>query len=114
MLYCMKCGSQNDESSSYCLFCGEQIDSFGGKHEGGGRHLWPDSSMPSEKDWLITLLLAIFLGQFGMARFYTGSIGFGILQLLTAGGCGIWWLIDIILIVTDKYHDKWGRLLVKR
>lgn len=31
--------------------------------------------MKSEKDWLVTLLLALFLGNFGAHRFYTGKIG---------------------------------------
>ena len=72
------------------------------------------SNQDSPKDWLVTLLLCIFLGEFGIHRFYTGQIGIGILQLITAGGCGIWWLIDIILIVTSSYRDHEGRPLVKR
>lgn len=65
-------------------------------------------------DWLVTLLLCIFLGAFGVHRFYTKQIGIGILQLLTAGGCGIWVIIDIILIVTDTYRDGNGQLLIRR
>ena len=64
--------------------------------------------MKSEKDWLVTLLLSLFLGSMGVHRFYVGKIGTGILQVLTLGGCGIWTLIDIILIVTGKFTDKNG------
>lgn len=64
-------------------------------------------------DWLITLLLCIFLGAFGVHRFYTKQIGIGILQLITAGGCGIWVIIDIILIVTDSYRDGNGKPLAR-
>jgi hypothetical protein len=28
---------------------------------------------------------------------------------LTAGGLGIWWLVDIILIVTGSFRDKEGQ-----
>jgi len=34
-----------------------------------------------------------------------GHIGLGILKLITFGGCGVWWLIDVILIAT-KYEFK--------
>ncbi|HEV8191064.1 MAG TPA: TM2 domain-containing protein [Ktedonobacterales bacterium] len=64
-------------------------------------------------DWLITLLLSIFLGYLGVDRFFTGSIVLGILKLITFGGCGIWWLVDIILIATGSYKDGQGRPLVR-
>ena len=58
--------------------------------------------------WLATLLLCIFLGEFGVHRFYNGKIGTGILQLITLGGCGIWALIDLIMIITGNFTDKDG------
>jgi TM2 domain-containing membrane protein YozV len=70
----------------------------------------------SDKTFNLTLILAIvptFFGFFGIHRFYTGHIGIGIAQFLTAGGCGIWQLIDIIFIFTGKYTDKQGRPLMK-
>jgi TM2 domain-containing membrane protein YozV len=65
----------------------------------------------SRRDWLATLLFAIFLGKLGVDRFYTGSIGLGIFKLLTCGGLGIWWLIDIILICAGNYRDGEGRYI---
>ena len=64
--------------------------------------------MKSEKNWLTTLLLCIFLGGLGVHRFYAGKIGTGILQLITVGGCGIWTLIDLIMIITGSFKDKDG------
>lgn len=64
--------------------------------------------MKSEKEWLVTLLLCLFLGSLGGHRFYTGKIGTGILQLITLGGCGIWTIIDLIMILTGKFTDKDG------
>jgi len=65
------------------------------------------------KSWMTTLLLAVFLGWAGVHRFYTGHTLFGILQLITCGGSGVWQIIDIIFILTGKYTDAQGRPLVK-
>lgn len=64
--------------------------------------------MKSEKSWITTLLLCLFLGGLGVHRFYAGKIGTGILQLITVGGCGIWTLIDLIMIITGSFTDKDG------
>jgi TM2 domain-containing membrane protein YozV len=65
------------------------------------------------KDWLVALLLSIFVGTLGIDRFYLGHIGLGILKLITFGGCGIWWIIDLIMIVTGSMTDSNGNPLVK-
>jgi len=60
---------------------------------------------PRNVNWMLALLMSIFFGSFGIDRFVMGHIGLGILKLITAGGFGIWWLIDVILIAT-KYHFR--------
>jgi hypothetical protein len=65
----------------------------------------------SEKEYLVALLFSIFLGYFGVDRFYMGQVGMGIGKLLTFGGCGIWYLIDIILIATRSSNDSMNRPL---
>lgn len=64
--------------------------------------------MQSDKNWLVTLLLCLFVGAIGVHRFYAGKIGTGILQLITLGGCGIWTIIDLIMIITGNFKDKDG------
>ncbi len=58
-----------------------------------------------------TALLVMFLGTFGVHRFYVGKYGTGILMLLTFGGLGIWALIDYIIIITDGFTDGEGRII---
>lgn len=70
--------------------------------------------MKSEKDWIVTLLLCIFLGNLGAHRFYAGKIGTGVLQLLTLGGCGIWSIIDFIMILVGKFTDKDGNAITNK
>ncbi len=65
------------------------------------------------KNWLLALLLSVFLGALGVDRFYLGYITLGILKLLTAGGFGIWYIIDVILIAVDRLPDAQGRPLSK-
>lgn len=58
-----------------------------------------------ELNWLLTLLMSIFFGYIGVDRFMMSKIVTGILKLVTLGGLGVWWLIDLILIAT-KYPFK--------
>lgn len=67
----------------------------------------------NQKSWMTTLLLCLFAGTLGVHRFYVGKIGTGVAQLLTMGGCGIWTLIDLIMILTNKFTDANGQPLVK-
>lgn len=62
----------------------------------------------SDKEYMVALLFSIFLGYLGIDRFYMGQVGIGIGKLLTLGGCGIWYLIDIILIATRSSNDSTG------
>ena len=64
------------------------------------------NTQKSNKNFLVLLLLSIILGSLGIDRFYLGKVGTGILKLITLGGLGLWWFIDIILIVTGHMRDS--------
>jgi hypothetical protein len=61
----------------------------------------------------VALGLGIPLGVFGAHRFYAGKVGTGVLQLLTLGGMGLWWLYDMILISAGEFRDADGRRLAQ-
>ncbi len=94
---CSVCGHPLDSTASVCLECG---------------HLHPlvpnASRLPSERRLLPALLLCLLIGVFGAHRFYAGRTVSGVLQLLTAGGLGVWWLADIILIATGQFRAREG------
>ena len=77
-----------------------------------GRPLrYVSSSQPSDKDWATAVLLSYYLGWLGIDRFYLGYTGLGVLKLFTGGGCGVWWLVDSILIALSKLPDSNGKPL---
>lgn len=65
-------------------------------------------AVASSKSFIATWLLSYLLGFFGADRFYLGKIGTAVIKLITLGGYGIWWLIDLILTLTGKATDAQG------
>lgn len=97
--YCYNCKAETPPAAVICVKCGVGLQA---------------AAAQGAKDWLTTLLLCIFVGGLGIHRFYTGSTGIGLAQLFTLGGCGIWALVDLILIVTDSYRDGQGNKLHRK
>ncbi|WP_338896441.1 NINE protein [Streptomyces sp. TG1A-60] len=66
----------------------------------------------SDKSKIVAGVLSLFLGSFGVGRFYIGHVGLGLAQLFTCGGLGIWALVDgIILLTSSDTTDSDGRVL---
>lgn len=59
----------------------------------------------SPKNWTVALVLSVLLGYFGVDRFYLGSGGLGFVKLVSVGGGGLWWIIDIVLLATKTAND---------
>ncbi|WP_083966912.1 TM2 domain-containing protein [Demequina globuliformis] len=60
------------------------------------------------RSFIVTWLLAWILGYFGADRFYLGKVGTGLLKFFTIGGLGIWYLVDLILVLAGAQRDKQG------
>ena len=97
--YCHACGNQIDQMAVVCPKCGVVQSAL-------------QAPMGSDKKILPAFLLCFTLGVFGAHRFYAGKIGTGILQLFTLGGFGIWWLIDMVMIIVGAFTDKEGEKIV--
>lgn len=98
--YCSECGSIINVKAEICPKCGVR------------QTVTIDTQAQELKNkWLTTLLLCWFLGPLGVHRFYTGHTVIGIIQLFTLGGCGIWFLIDFVMIIAGNFKDVDGNIL---
>jgi len=62
------------------------------------------------KDPLQIFLVSFLLGYFGVDRFLLGQVGLGVGKFLTCGGLGIWYLVDLLLIMNATKQRNWERL----
>ena len=80
----------------------------------GAAHWFPAKEVPglySDKELVTTAIISWLVGVFGVDRFYLGYTGRGVAKLLTFGGCGIWAIVDLVLILMRKVPDAQGRPL---
>jgi TM2 domain-containing membrane protein YozV len=71
-----------------------------------------ETAKSESKSYILTGVFAIMLGFFGVDRFFLGKTGSAVAKLLTLGGFGVWWLVDIIILLTGNTRDKNGAPLV--
>ena len=67
------------------------------------------------KEPLNMLLISILIGELGVDRFLLGQTGLGILKLITCGGCGIWWLIDLFKVqklTRQNNYEKFVKTII--
>ena len=98
--YCHACAAILDARAGTCPTCGA-------RQEGG------QLVVASEKRLLPAVLLCMLFGVFGVHRFYAGKVGTGILQLVTLGGLGIWWMVDLIMLIVGAFTDGKGQKITQ-
>ena len=98
--FCPSCGAIIDGKATVCPTCNAVqpvVASTG--------HL---TYSASDKRILPAVILMAVLLPFSPHRFYVGKMGTALLQIVTLGGLGIWWLIDFIKLVTGTFEDAEG------
>lgn len=83
-----------------------EVGGFGSPYGAAG-----DLDAPGSKSFVVAWLLSLFLGSFGIDRFYLGKVGSGFLKLITLGGLGVWALIDLVVTLIGRTRDAKGRRL---
>ena len=126
-MYCKHCGQQIDDGAKFCQHCGGNLGADTAQEP--IKHAAPEApqqpvinvvnqntnvnnvGIPFKKKWT-AFWLCLFLGEFGIHRFYTGKVFTGIIWMLTLGLCGVGWLLDLIVILCGGFKDKHGFPLV--
>ena len=102
--YCANCGGALSENAVACMNCGVAAD-FGAAKKSNDLGIAGGDWCPEGKEKIVAILLAFFLGGFGVHNFYLGESKKGILRLLTCwfGLGGILALIDFIKMLIGSY-----------
>lgn len=108
-MYCSNCGKEIADNAVVCVHCGCATKNYQVNNSG------------QNKSMLCAILLWFFLGGFGAHRFYLGHNASAILMLLCVLFCwliipiliwGIWWIIDLFLLLTGSLIPKDGSKLI--
>ena len=77
------------------------------------QHFQSPQNSPKEirtKSGFVAFLLGLFVGFFGVDRFYKGDFWLGVLKFCTAGGFGLWWLIDLFIVPAAVSRGEYSHL----
>jgi len=114
MKFCKHCGQKISEAAVICPSCGCQVEEIKSaqtqapivinntntnSNVNTNTNINTNTALnKKQKNKWVAFLLCLFLGYFGVHKFYEGKIGMGVLYVLTVGLFGIGWLIDTIIL----------------
>ncbi len=93
-MYCPRCAHPIPDTTYLCPICGALTPHYD--------HINPPQK---RKSFDVTVLLALTLGAFGIHRYYTRNYLIATIELLTLGGLGILYSLDLLLLLTHLYRD---------
>lgn len=108
--YCKYCGEKIPEDAIICTHCGRQVEQIKNEQPqviinnsnsniNNNTNRNNASYHSGAKNKWVALLLCLFLGFFGIHKFYEGKILLGIVYLCTFGLFGIGWFVDCISLL---------------
>ena len=111
--FCKHCGAKIPAEAVICTACGCQVEEMKSSSAATPNIVINNANNNSNvnnnqigvggyrrpKNKWVSLLLCLFLGYFGVHKFYEGKIGMGILYLFTGGLFGIGAIIDFIVLL---------------
>lgn len=116
---CMSCGFAKGTGTKFCANCGGELNPGAAICTNCGAAAKPIVNENGEqKSKLVAVLLAFFLGGFGIHDFYLGYTKYGIIKIVltlcTGCGGGIWALVDFIRLLTGSLHTDANGVELKK
>ena len=109
--FCRHCAAKIAEAAVICPHCGCQVEEMkkteqpsivinnANTNTNTNTNMNGMGYMGRMKNKWVAFLLCLFVGYFGIHKFYEGRVGLGILYLFTGGLFGIGWFIDCIVLL---------------